>query len=75
MDGSSYSYDVGCRKPEKKIYQLACEAAKVDAESCVFIDDLKDNITGAYQVGLLGVHYKNTLELKEELKTLNIIND
>ena len=75
VDGAIYSSDVGYRKPEKKIYQLACEHAKVDPESCVFIDDLKDNITGANQVGLNGVHYKNTLELKEELKTLNIIND
>ena len=75
VDGAIYSYDVGYRKPEKKIYQLACEHAKADPESCVLIDDLKDNITGANQVGLHGVHYKNTLELKEELKTLNIIND
>ena len=48
---------------------------KSTGESILFIDDLKDNITGANQVGLHGVHYKNTLELKEELKTLNIIND
>ena len=75
VDGAIYSYDVGCRKPEKKIYQLACEHAKVDPESCVFIDDLKDNITGANQVGLHGIHYKNTLELKEELKVLNILNE
>ena len=75
VDGAIYSYDVGYRKPEKKIYQLACEHAKVDPESCVFIDDLKDNITGANQVGLHGVHFKNTLKLKEELKALNIIND
>ena len=75
VDGAIYSYDVGCRKPEKKIYQLACEAAKEAPESCVFIDDLKDNITGANQVGLHGIHYKNTLELKEELKVLNIFNE
>ena len=75
VDGAIYSYDVGYRKPEKKIYQLACAHAKVDPESCVFIDDLKDNITGANQVGLHGIHYKNTLELKEELKVLNILNE
>jgi len=75
VNGAIYSYDVGCRKPEKKIYQLACEAAKETPESCVFIDDLKDNITGANQVGLHGIHYKNTLELKEELKVLNILNE
>ena len=75
VNGAVYSYDVGCRKPEKKIYQLACEGAKEAPESCVFIDDLKDNITGANQVGLHGIHYKNTLELKEELKVLNILNE
>ena len=75
VDGAIYSSDVGYRKPEKKIYQLACEAAKETPESCVFIDDLKDNITGANQVGLHGIHYKNTLELKEELKVLNILNE
>jgi len=75
VDGAIYSYNVGCRKPEKKIYHLACEAAKEAPESCVFIDDLKDNITGANHVGLHGVHYKNTLELKEELKALNILNE
>ena len=75
VNGAVYSYDVGCRKPEKKIYQLACETAKVDPESCVFIDDLKDNIIGAKRAGLNGIHYRNTNDLLNELKRYNIIND
>ena len=75
VNGAVYSYDVGCRKPEKKIYQFACEAAKVDPESCVFIDDLKDNIIGAKRAGLNGIHYRNTNDLLNELKRYNIIND
>ena len=75
VDGAIYSYDVGFRKPEKKIYQIACDIAKADPPNCVFIDDLKDNIIGANQVGLNGIHYKNTLELIEELITLDVIND
>ena len=74
-NGAVYSYDVGCRKPEKKIYQLACETAKVDPESCVFIDDLKDNIIGAKRAGLNGIHYRNTNDLLNELKRYNIIDD
>ena len=75
VNGAVYSYDVGYRKPEKKIYQLACETAKVDPESCVFIDDLKDNIIGAKRAGLNGIHYRNTNNLLNELKRYNIIND
>ena len=75
VDGAIYSSDVGYRKPEKKIYQLACEHAKVDPESCVFIDDLKDNIIGAKRAGLNGIHYRNTNDLLNELKRYNIIND
>ena len=75
VNGAVYSYDVGYRKPEKKIYQLACETAKVDPESCVFIDDLKDNIIGAKRAGLNGIHYRNTNDLLNELKRYNIIND
>ena len=75
VNGAVYSYDVGCRKPEKKIYHLACETAKVDPESCVFIDDLKDNIIGAKRAGLNGLHYRNTNDLLNELKRYNIIND
>ena len=75
VNGAVYSYDVGCRKPEKKIYQLACETAKVDPESCVFIDDLKDNIIGAKRAGLNGIHYRNTNDLLNELKRYNIIDD
>ena len=75
VNGAVYSYDVGCRKPEKKIYQIACETAKVDPESCVFIDDLKDNIIGAKRAGLNGIHYRNTNDLLNELKRYNIIND
>ena len=59
----------------KKIYQIACDIAKVNPSNCVFIDDLKDNIIGANQVGLNGIHYKNTSELVEELKTFNVINE
>jgi len=75
VDGAIYSYDVGYRKPEKEIYQIACDHAKVNPENCVFIDDLKDNIIVAKQAGLNGIHYRNTNDLLNELKRYNIIND
>ena len=30
----------GCRKPEEKFYEVACERLNVKPENCVFLDDL-----------------------------------
>ena len=38
------SYEVGCMKPDARFYQAAVAAAGVPAESCVFIDDLPENV-------------------------------
>ena len=75
MDGAIYSYDVGHRKPEQKIYQVACERAQINPKRCVFIDDLKDNISGAISAGLNSIHYNNTTQLKKDLKIMSLIND
>ena len=75
VDGAIYSYDVGHRKPEQKIYHVACERAEIEPERCVFVDDLEDNITGAINAGLNSIHYNNTTQLKKDLKIMNLIND
>tara|TARA_Y100001949_G_scaffold108284_1_gene91487 strand:- start:308 stop:433 length:126 start_codon:yes stop_codon:yes gene_type:complete len=41
----------------------------------VFIDDLKDNISGAINSGLNSIHYNNTTQLKKDLKIMSLIND
>ena len=73
VDGAVYSFDVGYRKPEKDIYKVASDLAEVDLKRCVFIDDLEDNIIGANNIGMQGIHYKNTPGLKNDLKSLNIL--
>ncbi len=73
IDGTVYSFDVGYRKPEKDIYKIACKLADVAPKRCVFIDDLEDNIRGANNVGLHGIHYRNTPALISDLKSLKII--
>ena len=75
VDGGIYSYDVGYRKPEKEIYHIACDSAEVNPENSIFIDDLEENIIGANEIGIKGIHYKNTIELLKELTRLNINHD
>jgi putative hydrolase of the HAD superfamily len=46
------SSKVGCRKPETRFYELACEIAGVDAAECVFLDDLGINLKPARAMGM-----------------------
>ena len=43
---------VGCRKPEQRFYELACEQLGVVPEACVFLDDLGVNLKPARAMGM-----------------------
>lgn len=68
-----FSNDVGLRKPDPAIYQLALDHFKANPEESVFIDDLEPNIEGARRLGIHGIHYKNYNHLVEELDRLGVI--
>jgi putative hydrolase of the HAD superfamily len=53
FDDVVFSYQVGCAKPEPKIYHLACQRLNVRPEQCIFVGDGgSDELTGASQVGM-----------------------
>jgi HAD superfamily hydrolase (TIGR01509 family) len=47
----------GVRKPDPRIYLRACEKLGVSPEECLFMDDSKENVAGAAQVGLQAMHW------------------
>jgi putative hydrolase of the HAD superfamily len=49
------SSEVGLRKPDPRIYELALGRLGVDAAEAVFIDDAPGNVVGAERVGLRAV--------------------
>lgn len=51
------SGQVGLRKPDPAIYQLAAERVGVIASACVFVDDLARNVEVATELGMVGVHH------------------
>ena len=69
FDATVISGDVGLHKPQPEIYELACERLGVEAEACVFVDDLRENCAGAEAVGMTAVLHRDTatLERLEEL--------
>ncbi|MEZ5259141.1 MAG: HAD-IA family hydrolase [Ilumatobacteraceae bacterium] len=48
----SESSKVGCRKPEARFYELACERLSVEPSECVFLDDLGVNLKPAAAMGM-----------------------
>ena len=66
------SYQVGCRKPEPKIFQLALQQAGVPANATLYIDDLEEHIAAATQLGITGVHWTPGLRLEPELRARGV---
>jgi len=46
------SGDVKCRKPDKKIYELALEMSGKRPEECIFIDNKVENLLVAQELGI-----------------------
>ena len=53
-----FSYEVGCLKPGKQIFQIALETSQSDPRQCVFIDDLEKNVQTAVSMGMRGIQFK-----------------
>jgi len=49
------SSEVGLRKPDPRIFELALERLGVDAASAVFLDDYAGNVEAAERIGIRGL--------------------
>ena len=56
------SGDVKCRKPEKKIYEIALERSGKKPEECLFIDNSAKNLLVAQELGIKPVMYDRDKE-------------
>jgi epoxide hydrolase-like predicted phosphatase len=63
-----YSHEVGCRKPDPPIYQIALQRLDVSAERTVFLDDVQGNVDGALAVGLQAILFVDTAQAIRELQ-------
>jgi epoxide hydrolase-like predicted phosphatase len=64
------SGDVGLHKPQPEIYMLAADRLGVAPEECVFVDDLRENVRGAEQVGMTAVLHRDTAATVARLEEL-----
>jgi len=61
------SHEVGFKKPAMEIFQKAIEWASVEPEKILFIDDMKRHVDVAVSLGMQGIHFISTPQLKQEL--------
>lgn len=69
---SIISCDVGCMKPDKRIFMIALKKVKLPANECIFIDDRKENLVVPKKMGMKTIHFKNAKNLALALKKLKI---
>jgi putative hydrolase of the HAD superfamily len=72
FDDYVLSYEVKALKPGPEIFEEAVTRAGVPAASCVFIDDMEENVEGAAALGLKTILYKPDTDLGSALRTLGV---
>lgn len=70
FDVTVLSSEVGMIKPNPEIFELTAERLGVSASECLMIDDIADNIAGAKAVGMQGVVFTTTEDLRLALPQL-----
>jgi putative hydrolase of the HAD superfamily len=59
---------VGCRKPEPRIYEILLERLGVEAQGCVFVDDVEVNCDAARELGMTAVHFRENEQAIAEVR-------
>jgi len=67
-----FSHEVGHVKPDSRFYAACVAAAGFPAASCVFVDDMQENVEGARRAGLTAIQYIDTPGLIAGLRRLGV---
>jgi putative hydrolase of the HAD superfamily len=59
---------VGCRKPDREIYDITLDRMGVQAGECLFIDDIDVNCKSARDLGMSAVHYQHNDQAIPEIR-------
>lgn len=70
LDGKVLSYEVEMVKPDVAIYQYLLDKYGLEAQNCVFLDDIKGNIEAAQSLGMQGIQVLSENQALADLKVL-----
>lgn len=71
-DRRFFSYELGLRKPDGRIYRTVAQRLGVPPALCVFLDDVQENVAGAALVGMRAMRFstEDAPSLREDLEEL-----
>jgi FMN phosphatase YigB (HAD superfamily) len=67
-----YSCAVGSRKPEARIFERALQAFHASPATCLFIDDLEQNVAAARKLGWNAIRALPGTDLQRELRFFGV---
>jgi epoxide hydrolase-like predicted phosphatase len=70
FDAVVISAEVGVTKPSPEIYRLALERLGARPEESIFVDDVPANVEGASALGIHGIVFRDTEQVKREVGQL-----
>lgn len=73
FDGILISSHVKLLKPDPAIFSRLLQDYSLSAGTCLFIDDLPENVSGAESVGIAGLVFQNPQQLERELRSMGIL--
>uniref|UniRef100_A0AB33J356 HAD-IA family hydrolase n=1 Tax=Prevotella sp. GTC17259 TaxID=3236795 RepID=A0AB33J356_9BACT len=70
LEGMVISGREGVIKPFPEIYRLLLTRYNLQADECVFVDDVAENVEGARAVGMQGILFRGLDNLRNEINQL-----
>lgn len=67
-----YSYEVGCGKPCRKMYETVLQKLKLPPQDCVYTDDKEKNVAAARQLGMYGILFESPEKLRGGLQKFGL---
>lgn len=67
FDAVVVSAEVGVAKPDIQMYKLALERLGVKPQECIYIDDKQSFVDAAQSIGMVGLRYEDTAQIKRDI--------
>ena len=65
-----YSHEVGARKPEPRIFEMAWTQLGIEPAEMIFLDDVEGHINAARALGINGVVFRDSAQAIAEIENL-----
>jgi glucose-1-phosphatase len=73
MDEWILSFEVGAKKPKKRIYEAIFEKMDVSGDEVFYIDDVEEYVATARSMGIDGLVFRDPAGLREALRAMGAV--